>query len=75
MRGGCQLRLGPRVFVDTSSYGRQALDAVARVLGIDALVLGSDRPYATPVEPKLGAAAEHAVRVTHPCHLLEGVRP
>ncbi|WP_043665100.1 amidohydrolase family protein [Streptomyces xylophagus] len=75
MRGGGQLRLDPRVFVDTSSYGRQALDAVARVLGIDALVLGSDRPYATPVDPQLGAAVEHAVRVSNPRHLLEGVRP
>jgi hypothetical protein len=75
MRGGGPLRLDPGVFVDTSSYGRQALDAVVRVLGIDALVLGSDRPYATPTDPHLGAAARFAVRVGNPLHLLEGISP
>ncbi|WP_435176606.1 amidohydrolase [Actinacidiphila sp. bgisy145] len=75
MRGGGPLRLDPGVFVDTSSYGRQALDAVVRVLGIDALVLGSDRPYATAADPRLGAAAEYAVRVANPLHLLEGISP
>ena len=75
MRGGGPLRLDPGVFVDTSSYGRQALDAVVRVLGIDALVLGSDRPYATPTDPALGAAARFAVRVGNPLHLLEGIHP
>ncbi|MFI6357227.1 amidohydrolase [Streptomyces sp. NPDC050743] len=75
MRGGGPLTLDQAVFVDTSSYGRQALDAVVRVLGIDALVLGSDRPYATWTDPHLGAAAEFAVRVSNPLHLLEGVRP
>ncbi|MFF7705708.1 amidohydrolase family protein [Streptomyces lydicus] len=75
MRGGGRLRLDPEVFVDTSSYNRQALDAVARVLGIDALVLGSDRPYATPASPGLGAAAAYAVHVSNPHHLLEGVQP
>ncbi|SEG81751.1 hypothetical protein SAMN05216223_11310 [Actinacidiphila yanglinensis] len=75
MRGGGPLRLDPGVFVDTSSYGRQALDAVVRVLGIDALVLGSDRPYATPTDPRLGTAARFAVRVANPLHLLEGIRP
>jgi predicted TIM-barrel fold metal-dependent hydrolase len=75
MRGGGPLRLDPGVFVDTSSYGRQSLDALVRVLGIDALVLGSDRPYATPTDPDLGAAATFAIRVSNPLHLLEGVRP
>jgi hypothetical protein len=75
MRGGGRLRLDPKVFVDTSSHGRQALDAVARVLGIDALVLGSDRPYATPTSPELGVAAQYAVHVSNPHHLLEGVQP
>lgn len=75
MRGGGPLRPDPGVFVDTSSYGRQGLDAVVRVLGIDALVLGSDRPYATPTDPCMGAAAEFAVRVRNPLHLMEGVRP
>jgi restriction endonuclease Mrr len=75
MRGGGPLKADPGVFVDTSSYGRQGLDAVVRVLGIDALVLGSDRPYATPTDPHLGAAADFAVRVRNPLHLIEGVRP
>ena len=36
----------PNAFVDTSSYGRQGVDALSRALGIDVLVLGTDRPYA-----------------------------
>ena len=49
------------VFVDTSSYGPQAVDALVRVLGIDAIVLGSDRPYADPAALGLGAAADRAI--------------
>ena len=37
-----------------------------RVLGIDALVLGSDRPYAEPLHEFLGEAATRAVRVDQP---------
>lgn len=76
-RGG---RLGPvdaDVFVDTSSHGPQALDALTRVLGVDALVLGSDRPYAEPLDPcdlRMGAAAAHAIHVINPHRLLEGGR-
>jgi hypothetical protein len=76
--------LDPNVFVDTSSYGPQAVDALVRVLGIDALVLGSDRPYAAPVAAEhghWGEAATRAVRVTNPRRALglpvtepEGVR-
>ena len=47
-RGGEPPTIDPDVYVDTSSYGPQALDALVRVLGIDVLVLGSDRPYAAP---------------------------
>lgn len=74
-RGG---RLGPQdrnVFVDTSSYGPQALDALIRALGIDVLVLGSDRPYAEPVDGDslgMGAAAVNAIEATNPRRLLEG---
>ena len=50
------------------------IDAVVRVLGIDALVLGSDRPYAEPLTELFGEAATHAVRVTNPARLL-GRRP
>lgn len=74
-RGGHPLRIDPDTFVDTSSYGRRGLDALIRVLGIDPVVLGSDRPYAEPTDPDLGAAARHAVRVTNPHRLLEGGRP
>jgi hypothetical protein len=60
------------VFVDTSSYGPQAVDALVRVLGIDAIVLGSDRPYAHPAALGLGAAADRAITHTNPIRLLEG---
>jgi hypothetical protein len=60
------------VYVDTSSYGPQAIDALVRVLGIDAIVLGSDRPYADPATLGLGAAADHAITHTNPLRLLEG---
>ncbi len=46
----------PDVFVDTSSYGAQGLDALTRALGIDSIVLGSDRPVrrASPVAARRG---------------------
>ncbi|MCW2850447.1 MAG: Amidohydrolase [Nocardioides sp.] len=69
-RGGDPLTVDPDVFVDTSSYGPQALDALVRALGIDALVLGSDRPYGAPLERLFGDAATHAVHVTNPRRLL-----
>jgi hypothetical protein len=59
------------IFLDVSSYGTRAIDATIRVLGIDALVNGSDRPYADPVEFDLGAAAAHAVRSSNPLRLLQ----
>jgi hypothetical protein len=57
-------------FVDTSSYGPRGLDALIRVLGIDVLVNGTDRPYAGTSELRLGDAADRAVRVTNPRRLL-----
>ena len=69
-RGGEQPAIDPNVFLDTSSYGPQALDALVRVLGIDVLTLGSDRPYASPISELLGDAATHAVRVANPTRLL-----
>jgi nucleotide-binding universal stress UspA family protein len=65
-RGGRPGEVDPEVFVDSSSYGAQGLDALARVLGIDVLVLGSDRPYAEPLASLLGEAATQAVRVDNP---------
>ena len=74
-RGGQFGAIDPLLFVDGSSYGPQALDAVGRILGIDTLVLGSDRPYASPRLPVLGAAADFAVRVANPTRLLTGTAP
>jgi hypothetical protein len=77
--GGDPLARGvvdPRMFVDTSSYGDRAVDSVVRVLGIDMLVLGSDRPYATLCgDYGLGDAARYAISVTNPAWLLHGDRP
>jgi len=64
------------MFVETSSYGGRTIDSVLRVLGVDMLVFGSDRPYAQPCRnPGLGDAACHAIRVTNPARLLHGDRP
>jgi nucleotide-binding universal stress UspA family protein len=71
-RGGDAQVVDPDVYVDTSSYGVQALDALVRVLGIDVLALGSDRPYARPLARLLGEAATHAIRVSNPSRLLGG---
>jgi len=51
-----------RLYYDTSSYGARTIDAVVRVVGIDQLVYGSDRPVldAQPAAP-LGAAAREAM--------------
>ncbi len=62
----------PLTFVETSSYGPRGVDALTRVLGIDVIVYGTDRPYAGPIELNLGATAAHAVRVANPSRLLEG---
>ncbi|GAB6900410.1 amidohydrolase family protein [Kineosporia succinea] len=74
-RGGRMGRLDPGVFVETSSYGPQAVDALVRVLGIDALVRGSDRPYAQPVPLGFGTAADRAIDVSNPQRFLIGGRP
>jgi hypothetical protein len=67
--------IDPHTFVETSSYGNRAVDSVLRVLGVDMLVFGSDRPYAQPqLDLGLGDAARHAIRVTNPARLLQGDR-
>jgi predicted TIM-barrel fold metal-dependent hydrolase len=75
IRGGTEEPVDPEVYVDSSGYGPRALDAVVRVLGIDALVLGSDRPYAEPLAELFGEAATHAVRVANPARLLGDTFP
>jgi hypothetical protein len=69
-RGGTGRPVDPLTFVETSSYGTQAVDAVVRVLGIDVVCHGSDRPYAAPALPALGDAALHAIRSRNPGRLL-----
>jgi hypothetical protein len=72
-RGGGNIRIDKCTYVDTSSYGPRGLDSLIRVLGIDAIVFGSDRPYAGHAAPHyFGEAAQRAVHVTNPRRLLEG---
>jgi 6-methylsalicylate decarboxylase len=68
-RGGPQVA-DPDVFLDTSSYGPRAVDAVIRELGVDALVHGSDRPLPRAPAPALGEAVDVALRTRNPARLL-----
>ena len=68
--GGGRGEVDPRCYVETSSYGPRAIDAIVRELGVDVVVNGSDAPYATAPDPGLGEAAAHAIRVTNPRRLL-----
>lgn len=74
-RGGPTGAIDPAVFVETSSYGVRATDAVLRVLGVDTIVLGSDRPYAEPITAQLsdvfGPAAARAFTSENPGRLLD----
>jgi Amidohydrolase len=74
-RGGRVDGVDQGVFVDTSSYGPQAVGALVRALGVDPVVLGSDRPYAGPADLGLDAAATRAVGCDNPRRLLEGTGP
>jgi predicted TIM-barrel fold metal-dependent hydrolase len=60
----------PLTFVDTSSYGPRAVDAVLRELGVDALVHGSDLPVVEDRDPELGAAVRVALLERNPARLL-----
>jgi predicted TIM-barrel fold metal-dependent hydrolase len=61
-------------FYDCSSYGAQALDAMARCVGVEQIVFGSDRPVVEPTACHLGDAARHAIAVTNPARALAGLR-
>jgi hypothetical protein len=76
-RGGSPGPVDAGVYVETSSYGPQAVDALVRALGIDGIVLGSDRPYALPgdVRPTMGTAAALAIETTNPRRFLQGGSP
>jgi predicted TIM-barrel fold metal-dependent hydrolase len=71
-RGGRLGTIDPNLYVDTSSYGPQGIDAVARVLGIDQVVHGTDRPYAGTVDLRQGDAATAVIRHDNPNRLLYG---
>lgn len=71
-RGGPLSRIDPLVFYETSSYGAQAIDAMTRVVGVDTLVSGSDRPYAERADSGLGRAFDHSCDVVNPRRLLNG---
>ncbi|MFJ4200920.1 amidohydrolase [Streptomyces sviceus] len=74
-RGGGGTQPDPSVFVETSSYGPRAVESVVRVLGVEAVVQGSDRPYAEPPQHPghgLGGAAAYAFRIANPRRLLTG---
>jgi predicted TIM-barrel fold metal-dependent hydrolase len=60
----------PDVFLDTSSYGARAVDAVVREVGVDRLVHGSDRPVIAGAGLSLGDAVEVALRERNPSRLL-----
>jgi predicted TIM-barrel fold metal-dependent hydrolase len=68
-RGGAATN-DPEAFLDVSSYGGRAVDAVLRDVGVDRLVHGSDRPVAGPVELALGDAVGAALRERNPARLL-----
>lgn len=79
-RAGTAGPVDRNVFVETSSHGPQAVDALIRALGIDVLVLGSDRPYAEPAALGaahfcLGGAAARAVEFVNPHRFLRGGHP
>ncbi|MET8077736.1 amidohydrolase [Streptomyces sp. NPDC005303] len=74
-RGGGGTQPDPSVFVETSSYGPRAVESVVRALGVEAVVQGSDRPYAEPPQHPghgLGGAAAYAFRIANPRRLLTG---
>jgi predicted TIM-barrel fold metal-dependent hydrolase len=71
-RGGAFGAVDPNVFYETSSYGTRAIDAMVRVVGVDGIVHGSDRPYAQPCDPGLGDAFTNAMFTTNPRNFLYG---
>jgi hypothetical protein len=65
----------PGLFYDTSSYGARTIDAIVRVVGVDQVVYGSDRPVVDPAPASvLGPAARAAMVATNVARLL-GERP
>ena len=60
-----------RSWFDVSSYGPKAVDAMLRVVGVDRLVHGSDRPVVDPPSlAALGPAVTHAIAHVNPSEIL-----
>jgi hypothetical protein len=60
-----------RTYFDVSSYGPRTVDAMLRVVGVDRLVHGSDRPVVEPPRlASLGPALLHALNMANPARLL-----
>ena len=51
------------------------MDALTRALGVDPIVVGSDRPYGAPYDTDLGQALRVAFTQTNPHRLLTGDQP
>jgi hypothetical protein len=47
---------------------------MVRCVGIEQIVFGSDRPVVEPPVCHLGDAARHAIEVTNPARVLNGLR-
>jgi hypothetical protein len=69
-RGGPGVQ-DPLSYYDVSSYGPRAIDAMVRVVGIEPLVYGTDRPVIEPASlASLGDAAVEAIASANPSRLL-----
>ncbi|MET8161588.1 amidohydrolase [Sphaerisporangium sp. NPDC005289] len=68
--GSARGSVDPDAYLETSSYGHQAIDAITRVVGVEVVVLGSDAPYAEPARTLLGEAIEQQISLTNPTRLL-----
>ena len=61
----------PLVWFDSSSYGARTLDSMLRMVGVDRLVHGSDRPVIAASDPRvLGDAVEYALTTGNPERVL-----
>src|SRR5437763_999645 len=61
----------PRIFYETSSYGPRMIDAMLRVVGVDQLLYGSDRPVVEPVASlEMGPATWDALVRANPARVL-----
>ena len=61
----------PGLFYETSSYGTRMIEAMVRVVGVDQLVHGSDRPVVEPPDAKaIGPATWEALARANPARLL-----